>query len=203
LETVPNIELSLVALVERRGRVEAWREQRFFVSTDRLSPGFRGRVAGLKLPKGVCAACDGSIETADQIALIMLRDCNAGMVCADCGALARDELVEKLSLFEGVESDAALFVANAKKAECAIALCCGLDPDVAVNWSVDGEWDYGLGAHFGLVRKESPDKSFSQRRSTSRRGMAANIRWLSRRPATHLISNKPRSVSTWPFLERR
>ena len=145
LETVPNIELSQVALVERSGPVEAWREQWFFISTDRLSPEFRGGVAGLKLPNGVCAACDGSIETTDQIGLIMLRDCNAEMVCADCGALPHDEVVEELSVFEGVESDAALLVANAKKAECAIALCCRLDPDVAVDWSVDGEWDYELG----------------------------------------------------------
>ena len=102
-ETVPNIELSLVALIERSGRADPWREQWFFVSTDRLSPEFRRRVAGLKLPKGVCGACDGSIETADQIAVIMLKDRDAGMVCADCGALPRDELVEKLSVVEGVE----------------------------------------------------------------------------------------------------
>jgi hypothetical protein len=143
-DTVPNIGLSLVVLIERSGRVEAWREQWFIISTDRLSPDFRRRVAGLKLPKGGCAACDGSIETADQIAQVMLRGHSAVMVCADCGALPRDELVEKLSVVEEVESDAALFVANAKKAECAIALCCGLDPDVAVDWSVDGEWGYGL-----------------------------------------------------------
>ena len=143
-ETVPNIELSLVALIQRSGRADAWLEQWFFVSTDRLSPEFRRRVASCQTQNCECFSCGTTIETADQIALIMLRDRDTGMVCADCGALPRDELVEKLSLVEGVKSDSALFVANARKAECAIALCCGLDPDIAVDWSADGEWDYGL-----------------------------------------------------------
>ena len=104
----------------------------FFVSTDRLSPDFHRRVAGLKL-KGECAACGKSIGTTDRIALILLRDGNACTVCADCGALPRDELVEKLDVAEGVESDPALFVTHAKMAECAIALSCGLDPGVVVN----------------------------------------------------------------------
>jgi hypothetical protein len=154
--TVPFIELRLVAPIERCGRVEAWREQWFFVPTDRLSPDFHSLVAGLKLTKGGCAACGESIGTTDRIALILLRDSNACMVCADCGALSRDELVEKLDVVEGVESDPALFVTHAKMAECAIALSSGLDPGVVVEWRTDGAWDYGLGARFGLVRKESP-----------------------------------------------
>jgi hypothetical protein len=157
--TVPFVELSMVAPIERCGRVEAWREQWFFVLTDRLSPNFRRLVAGSKLPKGGCAACGESIGTTDRIALILLRDGNAGMVCADCGALPRDELVEKLDVVEGVESDPALFVTHAKMAECAIALSCGLDPGVVVEWRTNEAWDYGLGARFGLVRKESPHES--------------------------------------------
>jgi hypothetical protein len=152
-----NIELSRVAPIERSGRVEAWREQWILVSTDRLSPDFRSRVAGLKLQSGECTACDGSIEVADQIALIMLRDRQVGMICANCGMLPRDELVEKLNVVEGAESDPALFVTHAKMAECAIARFCGLDPNIAIDWSVDGEWDFGLGARFGLVRKEPPE----------------------------------------------
>lgn len=129
-------------------------EQWFFVSTDRLSPDFRRRVAGLKLNRE-CAACDRSIRTADRVALIMLRDSAACLVCADCGALPRDELIEKLNVVEGAESDPALFVAQAKMAECAIARCCGLNVETAIDWNPHGEWDYGLGARFGLVRKES------------------------------------------------
>jgi hypothetical protein len=157
--TVPFVELSLVAPIERCGRVEAWREQWFFVPTDRLSLDFRRLVAGSKLSKDGCAACGESIGTTDRIALILLRDGNAGMVCADCGALPHDELVEKLDVVEGVESDPALFVTHAKMAECAIALSCGLDPGVVVEWRTDDAWDYGLGARFGLVRKDSPHES--------------------------------------------
>ena len=144
----------------------------FFVSTDRLSPDFHRRVAGLKL-KGECAACGKSIGTTDRIALILLRDGNACTVCADCGALPRDELVEKLDVAEGVESDPALFVTHAKMAECAIALSCGLDPGVVVEWGTDDAWDYGLGARFGLVRevRRDPDlrESASGKAAPSRR----------------------------------
>ncbi len=62
------------------------------------------------------------------------------MVCVDCGALPRDELVEKL----GVGLSPTQSVVLAVRAECAIALCCGLDPREAVVCSADGEWDYGL-----------------------------------------------------------
>jgi hypothetical protein len=144
-DAVPNIELSQVAVIERSGKAESWLEQWSFVSTDRLSPDFRRRVAGLKLPKGLCAACDGPIETADQIAQVMLRGDSAGMVCLHCGALPSDELAARLSVFKAEELEAEL-IANGLKAECAIALCCGLDPDVVVDWSVDSEWDYGLRA---------------------------------------------------------
>ena len=96
---------------------------------------------------------DAHFAAAKVIVLVQDNLSTHGMVCANCGALPRDELVEKLSVVEGVESDAALFVANAKMAECAIAVCCGLDPLVTVDWGVDEEWDYGLGARFGLVRK--------------------------------------------------
>jgi hypothetical protein len=140
-DALPNIGLSRVALVERSGRVEPWREQWFFVPTDRLSPDFRRRVASCRTQNCECSSCGRTIETADQIGLVLLRNCMIGMVCVDCGALPRDELVEKLSVFEGAESDPVLFVA---KAEYAIARCCGLDPKVAVDWSVDGEGDCGL-----------------------------------------------------------
>ena len=130
-ETVPNIELSLVALIQRSGRADAWLEEWFFVSTDRLSPEFRRRVASCQTQNCECFSCGTTIETADQIALIMLSGGDARMVCADCGALPRDELVAKLSVVEGVESSPARFVARAKQAESAIAHCCGLDPDVA------------------------------------------------------------------------
>jgi hypothetical protein len=154
-ETVPNIELSLVALIQRSGRADAWLEQWFFVSTDRLSPEFRRRVASCQTLNCECLSCGTTIETADQISLITLSGRDARMACADCGALPRDELVEKLSVVEGVESSPARFLTHAMMAECAIALCCGLDPKVAVDWRVDVEWDYGLGARFGLERKES------------------------------------------------
>jgi hypothetical protein len=142
-DTVPNIELSLVVVIERSGRVEAWREQWFFVPTDRLSPDFRGRVASCRTQNCECSSCGTTIVTADQIGLVLLRNCMFRVVCVDCGALPRDELVEKLSVFEGKESDQVLFVENATKAERAIARCCGLGPEVAVDWSVDGECDYG------------------------------------------------------------
>jgi hypothetical protein len=153
--TMPTIKLSLVALIEGSGRVETWREQWFFVSTDRLSPDFLRRVAGLKL-KGECAACDRLIGTADRVAMVLLREGAACFVCSDCGALPRDELAEKLEVVGGVESDPALFVAQGKAGECAIALCCGLDPAPALDWNTDGEWDYGLRPRFGLVKKEPP-----------------------------------------------
>jgi hypothetical protein len=143
-ETVPNIELSQVALIERSGPVEPWREQWFFVSTDRLSPDFRRRIANCRTESCKCFSCRTTIETADRIALVVLRDCKGGPVCADCAALPRNELVEKLSVVEGMETSPAQFVTHAKMAECAIARLCGLDPKVVVDWSRDGEWDYGL-----------------------------------------------------------
>jgi hypothetical protein len=102
LEVVPNVEVSEVALIVRSGRIEAWCEESPFVSTDGLSPNFCPRVVdGLELLKGVCAACNGSIETEDQIGMMIVRNCEPGMVCADCGALPRGELVEKLSIAQG------------------------------------------------------------------------------------------------------
>jgi hypothetical protein len=134
----------------------------FLVSRDRLSPDFRRRVAGLRADCGNCPGCGGPIGTADQIAMALVIDrrqagmgCSVGMVCRDCAQLPRAKLVERLSIAESAEDDAALFVAHAKMAECAIALSCGLDLE-AVEWRVDGEWDYGLRGRFGLVRKESP-----------------------------------------------
>jgi hypothetical protein len=59
--------------------------------------------------------------------------------------LSRAKLVERLSIVESTEDDAALFVAHAKIAECAIVVSCGLDLQAAVDWRVDGEWDYALG----------------------------------------------------------
>lgn len=144
LDALPNIELSRVALVERDGRVEPWREEWLFVSRDQLAPDFRRRVANCRTQDCECFTCGKAIETANQIVLIMLRARNAGMVCADCGALPRYKLFEKLSVVEGVKASPARFVEHAVRAECAIAVCCGLNPKVAVSWSVDGEWDCGL-----------------------------------------------------------
>ena len=73
------------------------------------------------------------------------------MVCADCGALPRDVLVKRLSVFEEAESDEELFAINATKAEFAIARCCGLDPLVDLDWSIDGKWDYGRGAPVSVL----------------------------------------------------
>jgi hypothetical protein len=51
-EEFPNIELRLVAPIERRGIAEPWRDEWFFVSRDRLSPGFRLRVAASRTRNG-------------------------------------------------------------------------------------------------------------------------------------------------------
>jgi hypothetical protein len=153
-ETVPNIELSQVALIERRGPVEPWRDQWFFVSTDRLSPDFRRRIANCRTESCQCFSCRTTIETADRIALIMQRGCEGGLVCADCAALPRDVLVEKLSVVEGMETSPAQFVKHAKMAEYAIACFCGLDPMVVVDWSPDCEWDYGLAERVRLLDEQ-------------------------------------------------
>jgi hypothetical protein len=124
--------------------------QFFFVSRDLLSPTFRQRVAGRRTDGGVCGSCGGPIETGDQIALILFRDITAAMICCGCTKLTRAELIEKV--FRIVRSKPCrrgpetpeLLVARAKMGECAIALYCGLDPDAAVDWSIDGDWDYGL-----------------------------------------------------------
>jgi hypothetical protein len=140
-EELPNIELSLVAPIERSGRVEPWRDQWLFISTDRLSPEFRRRVAGCPLRRG-CFNCGARIETADQAALVVQNGREFGMVCADCGGLPRAELLQKLSLAKGIELAPVRFVTHAKRAECAIAECCGLDPRTVVR--VDADWDYAL-----------------------------------------------------------
>jgi hypothetical protein len=145
-EALPNIEVSLVTLIKRSGREEAWRELWVLITTDRLPPNFRRRVAGCQTQNCRCNSCGSAIETADQIALVMQRGREFGMLCADCGALPRDVLVAKLSPAGVVEPDATFFVKNAPKAEFAIALCCGLDPTVDLDWSIDDEWDYELGA---------------------------------------------------------
>jgi hypothetical protein len=144
LDALPNIELSRVALIERDGRIEPWREEWFYVSRDQLAPDFRRRVANCRTQDCGCFSCGKAIETADEIVLIMLRDRNAGMVCADCGALPRSQLFDKLSVVDGVKASPARFVEHSVRAECAIAICCGLDPKVAVGWSVDAGWDCGL-----------------------------------------------------------
>jgi hypothetical protein len=142
-EAVPIIELSQVALIDRSGWVEAWREEWLFISTDQLPQDFRRRVASRRTTNCRCVSCGTTIETADQIALMILRDYRARWVCVDCGALPRDELGEKL----GVELSPTQSVALAVRAECAIALSCGLDPHDAVGCSADGEWDWDWMAH--------------------------------------------------------
>ena len=140
VDEVPNIELSRVTLIERSGRIDPWFEQWLFLSTRRLSPDFHRRVAGLRTQNCGCFGCGATIETADQIALVLLRDRDAGMVCADCGGQPREALLQKLSLARGIELAPARHMRHAKSAECAIAVCCGLDPLAAVG--VDADWDY-------------------------------------------------------------
>jgi hypothetical protein len=55
----------------------------------------------------------------------------SAMVCDACGELPRGELVKRLSVAEGEESEEA-FVRNGALAEIAIAKLCQLDPKVVV-----------------------------------------------------------------------
>jgi hypothetical protein len=116
------IDLRQVALIERGGQTGDWREECFSLSRDRLPPDFRRRVAGCRVERVRCVGCGGRIETADQIALILLMGGEAGgqgfrMVCCDCAQVPRDELLEKLSLAEGAEASPAPFVTHAMMAE--------------------------------------------------------------------------------------
>jgi hypothetical protein len=114
----------------------------FFVPRDVLSPAFRQRVAGRRIDI-VCSVCNTPIGTADQIALILFVDRSAGLICCGCARSPRAELVEQRARDLGGETcvpaleTPALIFSHALMGECVIALACGLDHKVAVDWSTD------------------------------------------------------------------